>query len=786
MLPRSSLAKASVALGPIVSRRSIIASRVISRPTVASASRLDRAVSLQALLRARGYAAAQPKPEEDFFVSDELASTSASASRSSSAPSSASTQGSSSSSSTTADDGFFAPDLTASDSGPSTSTSSASSAAASSSSKTGPAVEIVPFESLKGRIDHDSLKALTFKPFQLKAMSEVQKRVLGMMPFLAGGQLRGDARAQAEAEGKPLEGKEREDLLVKAKTGTGKTIAFLVPAIDSRINKIDELVKTPYPDGSLPDKAAQGRNERAITRSHVGALIISPTRELATQIANEALKLCTWHKEMQVRLLVGGESRHRQLKDWKRGRKDIVVATPGRLKDLLTEEEVRSAIEFTDTLVLDEADTLLDMGFSQDLNHIISHLPKERQTFLFSATVSKEIAAIARKSLKPGHQIIDCVPKNESNVHLHIPQHYTIVPSAADQIPHILRLIAHDQLLNPHSKIIVFLPTTKLTMLTATLVRELKSTLPNDLSVYEIHSRLDQNQRSRASERFRRDTKPSVLITSDVSARGVDYPGVTRVIQVGVPASAEQYIHRVGRTGRGGKEGGRGDLVLLPFEAGFVDKLHKIPIKAVETRDLSAEVHALASEHDQDAVKKLNSIGDAVTDLMPSLDSDAVEEVFTSMLGYYMGKIDQLKAGPQDVLQGLKDWSVEAAGLPEPPYLSPGFLQKLGLGGARRSSGFGQRRGSSSGGGFGRSSGGGGGFGRREEGGGGGYGGSQGRSSFGGGGGRGGDGERRSGGFGGGGSRGGFGGGDRGDRGDRGGFGGRSGGSRGGYGGSRD
>ncbi|WVF69970.1 hypothetical protein IAT40_004755 [Kwoniella sp. CBS 6097] len=790
MLPRLSLARASVALGSIVSRRTVLASRAVVRPTVASASRLNKSVSLQALLQARGYAAAQPKPEEDFFVSDELSSSASSASASSSAPSSASTPASSSSS-VSADNGFFAPDLTESATGPSTSTSAA--AGPSGSSKTGPAVEIVPFESLKGRIDHDSLKALTFKPFQLKAMSEVQKRVLGLMPQLAGGQLRGEAREAAEAEGKPLAGKEREDLLVKAKTGTGKTIAFLVPAIDARINKINELVKTPYPDGSLPDKAAQGRNERAITRSHVGALIISPTRELATQIANEALKLCTWHKEMQVRLLVGGESRHRQLKDWKRGRKDIVVATPGRLKDLLTEDEVKSAIEFTDTLVLDEADTLLDMGFSQDLNHIISHLPKERQTFLFSATVSKEIAAIARKSLKPGHQVIDCVPKNESNVHLHIPQHYTIVPSAADQIPHILRLIAHDQMINPHSKVIVFLPTTKLTMLTATLVRELKSTLPNDLSVYEIHSRLDQNQRSRASERYRRDTKPSVLITSDVSARGVDYPGVTRVIQVGVPASAEQYIHRVGRTGRGGKEGGRGDLVLLPFEAGFVDKLHKIPIKAVETRDLSAEVHALASEHDQDAVKKLNSIGDAVTDLMPSLDADAVEEVFTSMIGYYMGKIDQLKAGPQDVLQGLKDWSVEAAGLPEPPYLSPGFLQKLGLGNTRRAGGFGQRRGGSGGGGggFGRSSGGGGGFGRREESGGGGggggggfgggYGGNSGRSSFGGRGGDGGD--RRSGGSGfGGGSRGGFGGGDRGDRG---GYGGRSGDSRGGFGGNR-
>ncbi|WVW78514.1 hypothetical protein I302_100469 [Kwoniella bestiolae CBS 10118] len=695
MLPRSSLARASMALGSVISRRSVLVSRSAMRPTPASVcvSRIDRSQSLQALLLSRGYsAAAQPKDDDDFFVSEPLQSSS---------PSQPSTSSPASSAQPAEEDSFFAPSLTTSASTPLAETASAS--------KTGPAVEIVPFESLKGKIDHDTLKALTFKPFQLKAMSEVQKRVLGMMPSLGGGKLRGPAREAADAEGAVEEQvveltKEREDLLVKAKTGTGKTIAFLVPAIDARINKVNELIKTPYPDGTLPDRAAQGRNERVITRSHVGTLIISPTRELATQIANEALKLCTWHKEMQVRLLVGGESRHRQLKDWKRGRKDIVVATPGRLKDLLSEEEVKSAIEFTDQLILDEADTLLDMGFSQDLNHIISHLPKERQTFLFSATVSREIAAIARKSLKPGHKVIDCVPKNESNVHLHIPQHYTIVPSAADQIPHILRLIAHDQLLNPHSKIIVFLNTTKLTMLTATLVRELKESLPKDINVYEIHSRLDQNQRSRASERYRRDTKPSVLITSDVSARGVDYPGVTRVIQVGIPASSEQYIHRVGRTGRGGKEGGRGDLVLLPFEEGFIDRLHKIPIKSVPSRDLSAEVHALARNADEEYADKLSGINEAITQLLPSLDSEAIEEVFTSMIGYYMGKSDQLNVSNHEILQGLKDWSVEAAGLQEPPYLSPGFLQKLGLGSNRRSGGgggFGNRSGGGNRGGFG-------------------------------------------------------------------------------------
>jgi ATP-dependent RNA helicase MSS116 len=194
-------------------------------------------------------------------------------------------------------------------------------------------------------------------------------------------------------------------------------------------------------------------NNRALTKSHVGTLIISPTRELATQIANEALKVCTWHKQMEVQLLVGGMSRSNQLRQWSKGRKDIVVATPGRLKDMLSEPIVRDAMANADMLILDEADTLLEMGFTNDLNFIIDHLPKDRQTFLFSATVSKEIAQIARKSLRQNHDVIDCVPKNESNTHQHIPQYYTILPSEKDQLPHIIRSIAHDQLVNPNSNL---------------------------------------------------------------------------------------------------------------------------------------------------------------------------------------------------------------------------------------------------------------------------------------------------------------------------------------------
>ncbi|EAL18405.1 hypothetical protein CNBJ3280 [Cryptococcus deneoformans B-3501A] len=574
-----------------------------------------------------------------------------------------------------------------------------------------PLVDTVPFESLKGRINHDTLKALTVKPFKFTAMSEVQKRVLGLLPHLSGGKLRSKAREEAEQEGEVEMKEEREDLLVKAKTGTGKTMAFLVPAIDARINTLERLSKAPNPDGTIPDKHAQGRNHRAISRSHLGALIISPTRELATQIAVEAEKLCTWHKDLTVHSFVGGESRLRQLKEFSRRSKDVVVATPGRLRDLISEPLVKDALAKTDMLVLDEADTLLDMGFSEDLKFIIDHLPKERQTLFFSATVSKEIAAIARHSLRKGHKVIDCVPKNESNVHLHIPQYATVVPSSADAMPHIMRLIAQDQMANPKSKIVLFLNTTKQTMLTATLVRELVDTLPAQTAVYEIHSKLDQNKRTRSSDKFRREHRPAVLVTSDVSARGVDYPGVTRVIQLGVPSTTEQYIHRVGRTGRAGKEG-RGDLVLFPFEAGFLDHLKGIPIQRISTSDLTSDVIAKAPSSYASVIDSLPS---AVESLLPTLDPKAVEEVFMSMLGYYHSKQQMLDASAQDILKGLKAWSVEGGGLIEPPYVSEEFLKKVGFSEKRRNT---RNGGGGSRGGFGRSSGGfgrgSGGFGKRD------------------------------------------------------------------------
>jgi ATP-dependent RNA helicase MSS116, mitochondrial len=480
----------------------------------------------------------------------------------------------------------------------------------------------------------------------------------------------------------------------------------------------------------------------------------------------------THHKEYEVQLLVGGESRRNQLRNWSRGRLDVVVATPGRLRDLLEDstsdgDMVRAGLGATqlvrqslaphllayleltnelasEQLVLDEADTLLDMGFSADLNFILEKLPKARQTFLFSATVSPAIRDIAKKSLDRNHGVIDCVPANESNTHMHIPQYATVLPSAKDQLPHVLRLLAHDQLTNPGaSKAIVFLPTTKLTQLYATFLRELVSSLPmgRRTHIYEIHSKLDQRRRSRSSDSFRQDQSgASILVTSDVSARGVDYPGVTRVIQVNIPGTAEQYIHRVGRTGRGGSLTGRGDLVLLPWEGQWMKELRKVPIQETSVEKIAEDVEAMAAEFDEDpsayaVARGLSPMKDhqsmrkpargaftgkpalpvtipafaprnatmpqAVEDLVTTLDPEAVHDVFSSSLGYYVSKVDSLGMSSMSVVKALQNWAVEAGGLAEAPYVSPSFLAKLGVRSDRaparnnRSGSFGKRVGSS-------------------------------------------------------------------------------------------
>ena len=394
---------------------------------------------------------------------------------------------------------------------------------------------------------------------------------------------------------------------------------------------------------------------------------------------------------------------------------------------------------------MDEADTLLDLGFRDDIDAIARLLapPSKRQTFLFSATLSQRIRQIATALLSPNHQFLDASPPtsdspalvdttrgnarvpwavetdSELTTHDHIPQYYIPLPSVDAQVPTLLRLIAHDQLAHgADSKIILFCPTTHSTAFFSTLMREFISdgTLPiNGTRVIEMHSKLTQGGRQRASNEFRSGPQhrhrrndsgrakkmPAILVTSDVSARGVDYPDVTRVIQLGVPSSEALYVHRVGRTGRGAStlesssqqpssqprtstdvEGiaeprHRADLLLLPWEAGYRRQLAQFPIKELSVDALQSQVAALASapscpyrgavalygtssateSASTDAEKSSDRLWTRFTSLRTLLDTEAIRQTASSFLGHYLSLSGSLGIPPRKVLDGIAAWS---------------------------------------------------------------------------------------------------------------------------------
>ncbi|TFK28519.1 DEAD-domain-containing protein [Coprinopsis marcescibilis] len=540
------------------------------------------------------------------------------------------------------------------------------------------------FSSLQGKVHRNTLKALTQDPFQYEHMSVVQAEVLPLLPELS-----------MPRAGNPSS----RDLLVKARTGTGKTIAFLVPAIEARIRQLEEVAPN----------ASEAKVQQQFAHDNVGALVISPTRELASQIVTEAHKLTKHHRGFHVPMMIGGLGKYEQVRDFNRGRKDILVATPGRLKDMLQDPNsgVARALKNTKMLILDEADTLLDMGFRDDIEDIMRYLPDKtiRQTLLFSATVSDAIQQISNRHLSENHKFVNCVSQDTSEVHDHIPQYHTIVSNPKYQLPHLLRLVFQDQLEHGEkSKVIIFLPTTKLTQLVGTLFYSMgRTALPNTrTTTFEIHSKKTMPARTRASDGFRAARGSSILVTSDVSARGVDYPGVTRVIQLGLPSQPQQYVHRIGRTGRGGSTIGRGDLVLHPWEYEYVKRnFSHLPLKPLTVTDLHNEVKASVAPKEIDARPhpaslKLADLEQNIMETTSRLDPATVGDTMMSLIGFYASITKDLRMSVTQLVEELGKWTVEGLGLSQAPYVSQSFLNKIGGGGSRgprgSSGGFGQKR----------------------------------------------------------------------------------------------
>ena len=337
------------------------------------------------------------------------------------------------------------------------------------------------------------------------------------------------------------------------------------------------------------------------------------------------------------------------------------------------------------------------MGFRDDIESIKSYLPQspERQTFLFSATVSPAIRQVALSTLSSSYRYINCVSEDDSPVHDHIPQYHTVVSDHSQTFSHLLHLITHDQLITGgNSKIIVFFSTTKLVQLFAKfLVQAGPQVLPiRRTKVYEMHSKRDMDRRMSISKNFRNDSSgASILVTSDVSARGVDYPGVTRVIQIGAPASGDMYVHRVGRTGRGDNKTGRGDLVLCPWEMGFMKRqLGSMPLKPLTQSALQAQNRELAISKDAETAgpgnepvtaysRRLEEIEPTCRTIAQSVGEEAAHEVFMSQIGFYLGRINELGLNKEDVVSGLQAWAQELFGLENPPLIPYAAQVRLGL-----------------------------------------------------------------------------------------------------------
>ena len=351
------------------------------------------------------------------------------------------------------------------------------------------------------------------------------------------------------------------------------------------------------------------------------------------------------------------------------------------------------------------------MGFHDDIQRIIKYLPpkSQRQTFLFSATVSPKVQDVARAAMSPSHKFINCVQESDTDTHAHIPQYHTVLSSGADALPHVLRLIAHDQLIaakeGQKSKVVLFLNTTKMVQLFADMMKETTGTLPfkgtRKTAIYEIHSQRTMALRTRVSTAFRNDVSPNtaaVLVTSDVSARGVDYPGVTRVIQLGVPTSGDVYTHRVGRTGRAGRPG-RGDLVLMSWEMGFLRReLGDVGLKPLKASDLKEEIATLINEskdgssspstalttYTHAALSEIDTVSAEVARDLAVSDLDATGGALMSTLGYYLGRLQLIGCRADDMVNGMQSFFKEMFGLSEPLRLSKKMVEMLGSGHSSR------------------------------------------------------------------------------------------------------
>jgi ATP-dependent RNA helicase RhlE len=325
---------------------------------------------------------------------------------------------------------------------------------------------------------------------------------------------------QAEAIPPALAGA---DVVATARTGTGKTIAFLLPIIEKLLKSAESPAPTP-------------NNGRRVQPKQIKALVLSPTRELAIQIA-DAFSMLTVGTGLRAAIVVGGMSEQAQLNNIRRG-VQLVVATPGRLEDYLGRQLID--LNSVETLVLDEADRMLDMGFLPAIEKILNRLPAKRQNMFFSATMEKDVERLIRRhSNSPVRIAIESsATRTPDEIEL------SVYEVNADQKLNLLRHILETE----SGSFLVFARTKHST---DRLAKRLSSLGTRAVA---MHGDRTQNQRNQALAGFR-DGRYRVLVATDVAARGIHVDSVAHVVNYDLPQAPEDFIHRVGRTGRAGQRG---------------------------------------------------------------------------------------------------------------------------------------------------------------------------------------------------------------------------------------
>ena len=303
--------------------------------------------------------------------------------------------------------------------------------------------------------------------------------------------------------------KSKKDLIAVAQTGTGKTAAFALPIL----NKIQLGTKSPQ------------------------AIILCPTRELSIQISRDIKNLAKYMKGISVTPVYGGEKLWVQIKELKNGT-DIVVGTPGRVCDLIRRKVLK--LQSIKWLVLDEADEMLDMGFKEDLDAILKQTPKERQTLLFSATISRSVHSIAKKYMNEAEEM----SAGEKNIGAKNVTHEYYVVKSWDRFDALRRVL--DYLPGVYG--ILFCRTRKETQEVADKLKQA------NYDTEALHGDISQDMRTEIMDRFKKKSS-GLLVATDVASRGIDVSDLSHVINYSLPDQNEGYTHRSGRTGRADKSG---------------------------------------------------------------------------------------------------------------------------------------------------------------------------------------------------------------------------------------